>query len=117
VAKKRKVENETDQQAKERKLLETVANAANRSEKTSWNRKMDNMVKLLSKIQPIEQKILDIIKNEKLPIQDEIQVLRNTMLHECVHPYEYLVIEGENQVRCKFCNKLLSVPNDSTEKV
>ena len=110
MARKKKPENETVEQMKERKVFETISNAANRCEKTSWNRKLDNMVKILARLRPIEQRILDIIEKEKLPIQDEIQKLRETMVHDCVHPYEYLVME-DNHVRCKFCERKLSIQN------
>jgi len=108
MARKKRPENETAEQLVIRKTLETISNSANRSEKTSWNRKLDNMVKILARLRPIEQKILDIIENEKMPIQDEIQQLRKVMVRECVHPYEYLVLEGDH-VCCKFCDRKLSI--------
>lgn len=89
--------------------LETISNLSSRSEKTSWNRKMDNLVKLLAKLQPIENKILDIIQNEKMPIQDEIHQLRQTMVNECIHPSEYLVVEDDGGIKCKFCDRRISV--------
>ena len=110
LARKRKPENETEEEKTLRIMFESVSNSANRSEKTSWNRKMDNMVNYLAKLRPIEQKILDIIESEKNPIMDDIQELRKTMIKECVHPYEYL-IKGDNYILCKFCEKRLSVPN------
>ena len=54
MARKKKPVGETKEQAEERRLLEAVANNANRSEKTSWNRKMKNMVELLTELRPIE---------------------------------------------------------------
>ena len=111
MARRKKPENETPEQVRERHILETVANNANRSEKTSWNRKMDNMVKLLSKLRPVEQKILDIMENEKQPILDDISDIRNVMMNECVHPLEYLVLK-DNVVLCKFCNKRMAIPTN-----
>jgi len=109
MAKRRKGENETESEAQERRLFEAVANAANRSDKTSWNRKMDNMVKLLAKLRPIEQQIIDL-QAQKIPIMDEIAELRQTMVTECVHPFEFLVDKGTH-VECKFCNKRISKPS------
>ena len=108
MARKRKPENETPEQARIRRILETVSNVANRSEKTSWNRKMNNMVKLLAKLNPIEQKILKL-QAEKEPLFDKVQILRETMTNECVHPFEYLEYK-EDHVICKFCNKRLGFP-------
>ena len=108
MARRRKEENETAEETKQRRLFEAVSNVANRSDKTSWNRKMDNMVKLLARLRPIEQQIIDL-QAEKMPIMDEITALRQTMINECVHPFEYLVDHGTH-VECKFCNKRISLP-------
>lgn len=109
MSRRKKNEGETEEQATERRLFEAVANTANRSDKTSWNRKMDNMVKILARLRPIEQQILDL-QAEKMPIMDEISDLRATMVNECVHPYEFLV-NMEDHVLCKFCNKRISKPS------
>lgn len=111
MARKKAPENETPEQQNERHIKETISNFSNRSEKTSWNRKMDNMVELLSKLRPIEDKILEIIKEEKMPILDAVAELRNTMVSECVHPFEYLVVK-DTYVECKFCEKNINIPDD-----
>ena len=110
MARKKKPENETEEQRLQRLAFERVSNHANRSEKTSWNRKLDNMVKLIAKLRPIEEKILDIIKEEKTPIMDDINAVRKQMILECVHPYEYLVQDGE-AVKCRFCEKRIGLIN------
>ncbi len=110
MARKRKPENETEEEKQQRIIFETISNSANRREKTSWSRKMDNMVNHLAKLRPIEQKILDIIETEKNPIMDDIQELRKHMIKECVHPYEYLV-QKDGYVTCKFCDKRIGIPN------
>lgn len=102
--------NLTSTTIQDQKSLELISNLSNRSEKTSWNRKMDNLVKLLTKLQPIEQKILDIIEKEKMPIQDEIHTLRQIMVNECIHPIEYLV-EEKDGICCKFCDKRITIVN------
>lgn len=111
MARKKKPEHETEEQTRERRILEAVSNTSNRSEKTSWNRKMDNMVKLLARLRPIEEKILRIIREEKQPVLDEVEVLRQMMVKECVHPYEHLVLK-EDHILCKFCDKRISIPSD-----
>lgn len=108
MARQKKPQNETEEQARVRRMLETIANNANRSEKTSWNRKEDNMIKLLAQLRPIEDKIEELLA-EKLPIMDKIQELRTTMVKECVHPFQHLVYH-EDHIVCKFCNKKIGIP-------
>ena len=108
MARKRKPKNETEDEGLIRQTLETVSNVANRSEKTSWNRKMNNMVKLMSKLTPIENKILEL-QAQKEPLLDQVAELRGTMIHECIHPFEYLVYK-EDHILCKFCERRLSLP-------
>ena len=115
MARRKKPENETEKELKQRQMFETIANNATRSEKTSWNRKMDNMVKLLAKLRPIQQQIIDL-EVQKLPIMDEVDALRQEMVKECIHPYDSLV-EKDNYIECKFCYKRLGLPviNDNKE--
>lgn len=114
MARRKKPEGLTAAEEREHSLKEVISNNANRSEKTSWNRKMDNMVKLMSQLRPIEEKIIEL-QNEKIPLFDEIQKLRLTMINECVHPYSHLVVL-EDSIECKFCSKRMSVPNVDTEE-
>lgn len=109
MARRKTPQNETTEQKQERQVKEIIANGPNRSEKVSWNRKMDNMVKLMTQLTPIEEQII-ALQAQKMPIFDEIQALRETMVTECIHPYEYLVVEDDH-VRCKFCGKKISKPN------
>lgn len=109
MARKKKPEDETEIQAEERVLFEQISNNADRSEKVSWNRKMDNMVRLMALLEPIEQEILKIIGDKKLPLLDEIQELREVMVNECVHPFEYLATTDKG-VECKFCYKVMGIP-------
>ena len=102
MAKKRKPENETPEERDVRLKLESISNQSNKSEKVSWNRKMDNMVKLIAKLRPIEEQILELTV-QKQPIFDEIQELRNIMIQECIHPYENLVLHDDDTIECKFC--------------
>lgn len=108
MARKKIPENETSDDRMVREVKDTIANHASRSEKTSWNRKMDNMVSLMAKLRPIEEQIIEL-QAEKFPIFDEIQTLRNVMVNECIHPYEYLEV-AEDHVTCKFCNKNINKP-------
>ncbi len=110
MARKKKPENETAEAQYLRRVFEHISNIATRSEKTSWNRKLENMIKLTTQLAPIEDKILDIILKEKQPIVDQVNDLRHSMVNECVHPYDYLLFQ-EKHVLCKFCNRKLSITN------
>ena len=82
MARHKKPDDETVEQAEVRRILETIADNATRGEKVSWDRKMDNMVRLLAKLRPIEDKIVDLLA-EKAPLLDEVQALRKEMVKEC----------------------------------
>ena len=110
MARLKKPENETPEQIKARRVLEAISNVANRSEKTSWNRKMDNMVKLIARIRPLEEQIVEL-GAQKLPILDDIAALRSIMVDECIHPFNQLV-EHEGATLCKFCNRKLATNGD-----
>ena len=112
MARRKKPDNETEEQATLRLLYESIANHANRSEKTAWKRKLKNMGLLIDKLQPIEVEILAILSEKKQPLLDEIAVLRLLMVKECIHPYEHLV-KKDGHVECKFCDKRLKVPDGS----
>ena len=114
MARRKKPEGETPDQARTRRAIETISNAATRSEKVSWDRKMDNMVRLMAKLRPIEDKILDLMA-EKQPIFDSIAELRTDMIHDCVHPFTHLVLktkDDEEYIECKFCSRKFRIPND-----
>lgn len=102
----RKPENETEDQAKIRRILEQVANHASRPEKTSWGRKRDNMEALVKQLRPLEDEILEIYAS-MMPIKDDIEVLRQEMVKDCIHPFDLLKYksdeEGNYYAECKFC--------------
>lgn len=114
MARRKKPEGETIEQARLRQLLEIVANHATRSDKVSWERKMDNMVRLLAHLRPIEEQITEL-EARKVPLFDEITALRQEMIRECVHPFQYLVMK-EDHILCKFCEKRIVVPRGGNKK-
>lgn len=114
MARRKKPEGETTEQARTRRAIESISNAATRSEKVSWDRKMDNMVKLLATLRPIEEKIIDLMA-EKQPIFDKIAELRLDMVHDCVHPFTHLVLKQNDDgeyIECKFCQRKFRAPDD-----
>jgi hypothetical protein len=114
MARQRKPDAETSTETQKRRELETIANTANRSDKVSWNRKMDNMVKLLTELKPYEEQILQLIL-EKNKVMDKVAELRKTMVAECIHPFEQLV-HKEKHVYCKFCDRRIVNVNGTPEK-
>jgi len=115
MARRKKPDAETPEQARQRRIFETICDHATRGEKVSWNRLMDNMVSLLAKLKPIEDKIV-ALQSQKLPIIDEVANLRRRMVMDCVHPYEQLVLTAEH-VECKFCMRRFRVPNMHDDSV
>ena len=114
MARRKAPENETPKEKTERQIKEKIANGPSRSEKVSWNRKMDNMVKRFAELAPIEDEILALMA-KKQPIFDEIQEIRQVMVNECIHPFEYLVMK-DTHVLCKFCNRKIALTHASTEE-
>ena len=112
MARRPKPENETPEETSQRQLFDKIANNASRSEKTSWHRKMDKMVKLLAELQPIEDQIIEL-QSQKMPIFDQVQQLREVMVTECIHPHSNLVkTDDDGVVLCKFCNRKISIIPD-----
>ena len=107
MARKKIPENETAEEKKVRLLKEKITGGFSRAEKVSWNRKMDNLLALYEKISPIEEEIIALIA-QKQPIYDEMQEIRQTMVDECIHPYDYLDVK-EDHLICKFCNRKLKL--------
>jgi small-conductance mechanosensitive channel len=103
MTRRKKPDGETQEQASARRQLEAIADKATRSEKVSWERKLDNMVSLIARLRPIEEQIVALMA-EKQPIIDDISALRREMVHTCVHPYTHLAQKGE-LVTCKFCER------------
>jgi len=126
MARRKAPENETQQEMEVRKAREEISNHATRSEKVSWERQYGNMQKLLTeKLQPIEDQILKLI-GEKNVIFDELVVLRDELVRDCIHPFEHVtgLPSGPNTVGgvqvasgtyvCTFCNKKVAL-NDITK--
>lgn len=107
MARIKKPEGETHTQSETRRVLESISNHATRNEKTSWERKRSNMDSLVKKLRPMEDKILEI-RAKMQPLYDDIQELRLKMVDECIHPYDMLVYNTEDDsITCKFCEKTM----------
>ncbi len=111
MARRKKPDNETPEDANIRHLKETVSGVATRNEKVSFNRKMDNLTALLEKIRPIEDQINDLTAL-KIPLLDQLSELRAEMVKDCVHPYDQITYH-QNHLFCKFCNKKFVVKQNT----
>lgn len=80
-----------------------------KNERLAWKRKYDKMQEVFVRLEEVEDKILEIIKNEKLPISNEIEEMRIELSRTCVHPKEFLV-HKETHIECKFCGNKISIP-------
>jgi hypothetical protein len=96
----------TEEQKQKHKQI--IANARNKNEKLSFNRKIKKLEELIEAIKPIEEEILQLFL-KKQPLFDEITEIRNEMALECVHPMDYLV-HKEDHIICKFCDAKISIP-------
>lgn len=108
MARKKKITRDNTENYELHILRETVSNVATHNEKVSWNRKANNLAKLIEELRPIEEQISDllVIKQE---IIDKVTTLRTTMVNECVHPYEYLIQLDDHLLECKFCFKKINI--------
>lgn len=91
----------------EAKMKNQVCELADRSDKTSWNRKLKNITKLINEVQELEEEIQKI-HEKKIPLLDKIAEYRAEMVDTCIHPEEYLTVH-EGSVKCKFCEKTIKV--------
>jgi hypothetical protein len=87
--------------------LQTIASKATRNERVAWNRKRDKMKNIYAELKPIEDQILDLM-SQKIPVYDKMSELRKMMVEDCVHPID-LLVEMDDHVLCKFCNKKIYI--------
>ena len=104
----KKKKNKTAEELRIDAIFKHITDSSTRNEKVSWNRKLKKMEGFIQKLNPIEDKILEL-HAQKMDIVDEVQVLRTIMVKECIHPYDYLV-QKDDHVVCKFCNKKIGIP-------
>lgn len=91
-------------------LAKQIISSRQLADRQSWDRKYKKLLKLVDEINTLSNKILEL-EEEKLPILDKIELLRNELTDDCVHPVD-LCVPIENQtVLCKFCNKKIGFPH------
>lgn len=113
MAKRKRPEDVTPEELAIHRAKDFISNHATRAEKTAWQRQHENLAKLVRKLAPIEDKMLDLI-NQKSKIIDEVMVLRKDLVEQCIHPFEDLV-HHEGCIICKFCEKKMAIPAHGEE--
>lgn len=96
------------------KHIQAVSSYHGKNAKLTWNRKIKKMQALIEDVGVFERQILEM-SLLKQPILDQIAVLRNEMVKECIHPKDHMYHAGTFLV-CKFCDKNISIPRILTEK-
>lgn len=92
----------------DKNIKRSICTVFDRNERAIWRRKFATMQDILNdELSPIENQILDLI-GQKNVIIDKIQEIRLELVEGCIHPDEYLV-EKDNYVECKFCNKKVKI--------
>lgn len=100
----------TDEQKE--KLKQKIASFAPKNDRMAWKRRHDSMQELINQLSIVEDKILELIKEEKLPLMDQVTELRKKMLKACIHPKEYLTVSDDGVATCKFCDSRLRCKYD-----
>lgn len=93
------------------KIARVVSAHATQSEKTSWKRKQANLTNLIdTEINPISAEIANLqdMLDDAL---ERSRVIREEMIDTCIHPIEFLVVQNDGCVLCKFCEKRMKVQN------
>lgn len=89
--------------------MDYIASLPTKSEVKSWERKCVALAKLLDLLAPIDEQVLEILR-ERQPLINEIEDLRHIMTQECIHPLEHLV-SSPKFIHCKFCDRRLMKPD------
>lgn len=106
-------------------FVEKINKKTDRLEKISWNKKREKLQKTLDEFLYIQNRLLTIeaeklklyellqpletedktLIEEKIKLNDEIQVISKTMRSKCIHPRDQLLMDSENNIIvCKFCD-------------
>lgn len=92
----------------ERIIFTKITNYTPKNERISWNRKYKKIKNIINeKMIPLEEKMLELHMQKQI-IMDEIDVIRDELIKECVHPRDCLVIKND-LVLCKFCDAKIRV--------
>lgn len=91
------------------KLAKVISSHATQSEKTSWNRKHGNLTSIIENtINPLNAEIATLNGYLETALQ-EARNIRQEMVDTCIHPHEYLAVQRDQSVECKFCGKRMKV--------
>lgn len=84
-----------------------IASNSDKNQKLTFERRHKKMQGLISLLDPINKQINELL-SQKLPIEEEVEDLKNKLHMDCVHPLEFLSHKGSHII-CKFCNTKLVV--------
>lgn len=107
------LEQDFSKNVTDEKIMNDVAGMADRSEKTSWNRKLKNIQKLIAQTKEIEDE-MSKLRARRQPLLDQIADYRTEMVDTCIHPIEYLTVH-EGVVKCKFCERNIRLIQQSND--
>lgn len=94
------------------KLARVVSAHATQSEKTSWKRKLSNLSAIIdNEINPLSAEIATL-QDMLDDAFERSRVIREEMVDTCIHPIEFLVVQNDGCVLCKFCDKRMKVQNN-----
>lgn len=109
MARRKNPDNETPAEAVIRQRKEKIAAVATTNDRIGWRRKFKDLKSKIDTLKPFEEKILEAMK-ERRPIDDEIKKMRDSLMQDCIHPVDFLLIdEGSEYFTCKFCERKLRI--------
>lgn len=89
--------------------LQEVSKFADKNQRLSWRRKRKRIDELITRLEPFQEKKLELILSMQ-PLMDDIEAVRTKMIDECVHPLDHLIHKGTH-IECKFCNSKIKIQN------
>lgn len=89
--------------------LQEVSKFADKNQRLSWRRKRKRIDELITRLEPFQEKKLELILDMQ-PLMDDIEAVRTKMIDECVHPLDHLIHKGTH-IECKFCNSKIKIQN------
>lgn len=96
----------------EKEIFDTIVNYVGKNERIAWKRRHKNFSdRILRDITPIEEKILELTM-QKMHLMDSMEEDRQELMKSCVHPKEFLLLMGDGNVLCKFCDTKIRVSGE-----
>jgi hypothetical protein len=96
--------------------LQAVHQHFTKAEHSKWYREYNKIKPLVDKANSISMQILKL-QLEQQELIDTVDIQRETMVANCVHP-THMLVHHTTYIECKFCAKKISLPriNDDSKK-